>query len=211
MQQLIICFKLAKGVRTNTIVLGELEGKIMANSKSSWIWRLLGGIILVILGILILVYPKPTLAIAVLLVGIFLIIAGVFELIFGFSAEAKSAKWLFILQGIISLILGILIVVYPAITLAIFIYLLAAWAIIWGVFELIATFMVPEEVRQQVYGTGGKMLGIVIGLIAIVLGIVLAVYPEATLTIIIYLFGFLVVAIGALMAINSFGTRKTKA
>jgi len=183
----------------------------MANGKSSWIWRLLGGLILVILGILVLVYPDITLAIAVLLVGILLIIAGVFELIFGFSAEAKAAKWLFILQGIVSLVLGILIVVYPEITLTIFVYLLAAWAVIWGIFELIATFMVPAEVRQQVYGTGGKMLGILIGLIAIVFGIVLAVYPEATLTTIIYVFGILVIAIGVLVAINSFGTRKAKA
>jgi len=191
--------------------LGRIGGKTMANGKSSWIWRLLGGLILVILGILVLVYPDITLAIAVLLVGILLIIAGVFELIFGFSAEAKAAKWLFILQGIVSLVLGILIVVYPEITLTIFVYLLAAWAVIWGIFELIATFMVPAEVRQQVYGTGGKMLGILIGLIAIVFGIVLAVYPEATLTTIIYVFGILVIAIGVLVAINSFGTRKAKA
>lgn len=183
----------------------------MASGKSSWIWRMLGGIILVILGITILVYPDVTLELVILIVGIFLIIQGIFELIFGFSADAKGARWLFVLKGLISLVLGIIILVYPDETLTIFVYLVAAWAIIWGIFELVATFMVPAEVRQQVYGTGGKWLGVLIGLVAISFGIVLAVYPEATLTIIIYLIGFLVIVTGILMAVNSLGTRKAKA
>jgi uncharacterized membrane protein HdeD (DUF308 family) len=183
----------------------------MAEKKSSWLWRLLAGIILVILGIAILVYPDVTLAIIVLLVGIFLIIAGLFELIFGFSAEAKGARWLFILKGIINLLLGIVLLVYPDITLTIFVYIVAAWAIVWGIFELLATFMVPKEQSHAVYGTGGKWVGVIIGLIAIAFGIVIAVYPDATLSIIIYLVGFLVIAVGILMAINSFGTRPSKA
>ena len=183
----------------------------MAEKKSSWLWRLLAGIILVILGIAILVYPDITLAIIVLLVGIFLIIAGLFELIFGFSAEAKGARWLFILKGIINLLLGIVLLVYPDITLTIFVYIVAAWAIVWGIFELLATFMVPKEQSHAVYGTGGKWVGVIIGLIAIAFGIVIAVYPDATLTIIIYLVGFLAIAVGILMAINSFGTRPSKA
>jgi uncharacterized membrane protein HdeD (DUF308 family) len=183
----------------------------MANSKSSWIWRLLAGIILVILGIAILVYPDVTLEIVILIVGILFVIQGIFELIFGFSAEAKGARWLFILKGLISLILGVIILVYPNETLTIFVYLVAAWAIIWGIFEMIATFMVPKEVSHQVYGTGGKWMGVLIGLIAIAFGIILAVYPDATLTIIIYLVGFLVIVVGAMMAINSLGTRKSKA
>jgi uncharacterized membrane protein HdeD (DUF308 family) len=199
------------GYTVSTKVLGEFGGKIMASGKSSWIWRMLGGIILVILGITILVYPDVTLELVILIVGIFLIIQGIFELIFGFSADAKGARWLFVLKGLISLVLGIIILVYPDETLTIFVYLVAAWAIIWGIFELVATFMVPAEVRQQVYGTGGKWLGVLIGLVAIAFGIVLAVYPEATLTIIIYLIGFLVIVTGILMAVNSFGTRKAKA
>jgi len=183
----------------------------MANSKSSWIWRLLAGIILVILGIAILVYPDVTLDIVILIVGILFVIQGIFELIFGFSAEAKGARWLFVLKGLISLILGVIILVYPNETLTIFVYLVAAWAIIWGIFEMIATFMVPKENAHQVYGTGGKWMGVLIGLIAIAFGIVLAVYPDATLTIIIYLVGFLVIVVGAMMAINSLGTRKAKA
>jgi len=183
----------------------------MAEKKSSWLWRLLAGIILVILGIAILVYPDVTLAIIVLLVGIFLIIAGLFELIFGFSADAKGARWLFILKGIINLLLGIILLVYPDITLTIFVYIVAAWAIVWGIFELVATFMVPKEQSHSVYGTGGKWVGVIIGLIAIAFGIVIAVYPDATLSIIIYLVGFLVIAVGILMAINSFGTRPSKA
>jgi uncharacterized membrane protein HdeD (DUF308 family) len=183
----------------------------MAEKKSSWIWRLLAGIILIILGIAILVYPDVTLAIIVLIVGIFLIIEGIMELVFAFSAEAKGAKWIFILKGIIDLVLGLVLLFYPDITLTIFVYIVAAWAIVWGIFELVATFMVPKEQSHAVYGTGGKWVGMLIGLVAIAFGVVIAFYPDATLTVIIYLIGFLVIAVGALMAINSFGTRSSKA
>lgn len=191
--------------------LGQVWRESMASGKSSWIWRLLGGLILVILGIAILVYPDVTLEIVILIVGIFLIIQGILELIFGFSADAKGAKWLFVLKGLLSLILGIIILVYPNETITIFVYLVAAWAIIWGILELVATFMVPAEVRRSVYGAGGKWAGVLIGLIAIIFGIILAVYPEATLTVIIYLIGILVIIVGIMMAVNSFGTKKSNA
>jgi uncharacterized membrane protein HdeD (DUF308 family) len=174
---------------------------------------LLGGIVLIILGIVILVYPDVTLAILVLIVGVFLIIEGILDLLFGFTAEAKAigAWWIFLLKGIIDIVVGVLILVSPDITLMLFIYLVAAWAIIWGILELAATVKEWKEVEPSAYGTGGKWVGFLIGLIAIVFGSVLAVYPATTLSVIIWLVGFLVIIAGIMIAIISFGTRKTRA
>jgi uncharacterized membrane protein HdeD (DUF308 family) len=180
------------------------EGK-----KANWMWRLLGGILLVILGILVLIYPDITVEIVVIVFGVLMLFQGVLQAIFGLSApEAKSVKWLFVISGVLSIIIGILAILTPFYVLIAGWILIAAWAIVWGIFEIIAAFMVPAEAATKVYGTGGKWMAVVLGLIAIVLGIIFIVYPESSLTTVVYIAGILVIVLGLVMAFESFQLRK---
>lgn len=105
----------------------------METGETKWIWRVLGGLVLAILGLVIIVYPGLSLLLFVTIFGMFLIIAGIFEIAFGVTgAETGLLKGLFLVQGIFSIIIGILALILPGMTLLMATYLVAAWAFIWG-------------------------------------------------------------------------------
>lgn len=180
--------------------------------KANWLWRLLGGLILIVLGALIIAYPDITVEIVIFLFGILMLIQGILQCVFGMSApEAKNAKWIFLISGILSIIIGLLALLTPYYLVVAGWYLIAAWAIIWGIFEIIAAFTVPEEVGNRVYGSGGKWFAVLIGLLAIGLGVVFAIYPEGSLTTVVWLAGGLVIVLGLMVMLGAFQLKKSKA
>jgi uncharacterized membrane protein HdeD (DUF308 family) len=184
----------------------------MAGKKANWIWRLLGGLILIILGILVIAYPDITVEIVIFLFGIFMLIWGIMEAIFGLTApEAKGHKWWFVFVGVLSIIIGILALLTPYYVLVAGWYLIAAWGIVWGIFEIVAAFAIPKEMDSQVYGGGGKWLAVLVGLIAITLGVLFIIYPESSLTTVVWFAGGLTIVLGILVLIGSFQLKKAPA
>lgn len=64
----------------------------MELGKTSWIWRLLGGLALIVLGSLIIVYPGITLLLFVQIFGLFLFISGITEVAFGLTATGRGVE-----------------------------------------------------------------------------------------------------------------------
>ena len=74
-----------------------------------------------------------------------LLIFGVFAVISGITAVVAALRntevpgWgLLLFEGILGILVGVVALVWPGITALAFLYLLAAWAILTGIFELIA-------------------------------------------------------------------------
>lgn len=84
--------------------------------KGSWFFPLIGGIISILLGIFIFRYPGVSILNLVYLVGGWFIVRGIFDLlaIRGITAYAMSSGWR-IFIGIISIILGIMLLNKPVI------------------------------------------------------------------------------------------------
>ncbi|MGD1060529.1 MAG: DUF308 domain-containing protein, partial [Methanomassiliicoccales archaeon] len=65
-----------------------------------WIWRLLFGIALLLFGLIALVLPGWTAATLVIVIGVFLVAAGIFLILGGATGkEMKGAKWVVVLEG----------------------------------------------------------------------------------------------------------------
>lgn len=183
----------------------------MELGKTSWIWRLLGGLALIILGLLIVLYPGITILLFVEIFGLFLFISGITELAFGLTADGGGVeKSLFILQGIMAIIIGMLAFLLPGITLLMATYLVAAWAIIWGIVEIVAALTTQKEGQISIYGPNakvGKGVGLIVGVLALLLGIMTLVWPGVTLALIVIMVGSIVILIGILIAFGGFQAR----
>lgn len=192
----------------NGILTIDNPGDYLNMGETKWIWRVLGGIVLIVLGLVIIVYPGITLLLFVEILGAFLIIAGVTEIAFGLSGhESGTLKGLFVVQGIFSIIIGFLAILLPGMTLLLATYLVAAWAFIWGIMEIVAVLMVPDYMEGSTYGTSVKMskgIGVLIGLIAIAFGLLTLAWPGATLTLITLLAGSMVLLLGILIAVGGY-------
>ncbi len=84
----------------------------------------------------------------------------------------SSMKAWVMLEGITAIVAGIATLVRPSITTFVLAYLIAAWAIIAGIFQILAAI----ERRQVIVGARWSILS---GNLSVVLGLVLALQPTA--------------------------------
>jgi uncharacterized membrane protein HdeD (DUF308 family) len=176
--------------------------------EDNWVWRLITGLTLMVLGVLLLTYTGITLFVLIELFGLMMIFVGIIEVLFGISTpKGTGHRWLFVLRGFLTMVIGLLAVILPGVTLVVAVYLLAAWAIVWGVFELAAAFTLPEDLKLHVYGHRGRWFALIAGILAIMLGMAIIAYPAATLDVVVLLFGIMIIVVGLFTAISGFHSR----
>src|SRR6266545_234624 len=107
-------------------------------------WWVVGlrGLLAVVFGVVALVFPGITLTALVYLFGAYALVDGVFAITTAIGGSSGHRVW-FVLEGIAGIAAGILAFVFPVITGAALVYLIAAWAILTGVFEMVAGFELP--------------------------------------------------------------------
>lgn len=105
-----------------------------------WGWILAFGIANLILGMLALFMPVPATFAATLVIGAYLIAAGIFSLLAGTFGHGHEGRGYAILLGLISLIGGGVMVFRPIAGALSLTLLLAVWLIARGVLELVWGF-----------------------------------------------------------------------
>jgi uncharacterized membrane protein HdeD (DUF308 family) len=104
-------------------------------------WLFVRGILGIIVGIITFFWPAITMLALVLLIGAWALVAGIMELNFAFRAVKETgAKWLFAVSGILSIILGILLLVSPIAAAIAVIWAIGAYAIIVGIVLIVLGF-----------------------------------------------------------------------
>jgi uncharacterized membrane protein HdeD (DUF308 family) len=104
-------------------------------------WLFVRGILGIIVGIITFFWPAITMLALVLLIGAWALIAGIMELNFAFRAvKERGAKWLFAISGILSIILGILLLVSPIAAAIAVIWVIGAYAVIVGIVLIVLGF-----------------------------------------------------------------------
>lgn len=175
----------------------SIDKMIMARP---WWEMVVRGILLLILGIIAMVYPDITLAIIILLFGALILVEGIFLVIGSIVVRADDPMWVVLLiGGIISIILGSIILVWPDVTARVVLFLIGAWAIIVGTINL----MWALKVRKYEEVTG-KGVHAVFGLVGIAFGIICIAWPDGTAKTLIFIIGLLVTILGILLIISGF-------
>lgn len=166
-----------------------------------WWVLALRGLAAVLFGIAALVWPELTLVALVALFGIYAIADGVLSIIVGFrQTETHERWWLFLLEGLVGIAAGIIALVLPDVTLLALTYLAAAWALITGIFEIIAAIRLRREIE-------GEWLMVLTGIASIGLGVLLILLPGPALTAFIWIVGIYAIIFGLLLIFLAFRIR----
>jgi uncharacterized membrane protein HdeD (DUF308 family) len=169
-------------------------------SRYWWVLAL-RGLAAVLFGLVALIFPGIALLAFVFVFGAYALIDGITAVFVSFQERGSTSHWLALLvEGIVSIIIGILAFAWPAITALVLLYLVAAWAIITGVMEISAAFMRRLPVTQE------WALGLA-GVLSIIFGIILFVHPGAGLLTILWLVGIYAIVFGVLLIVRSFQFR----
>jgi uncharacterized membrane protein HdeD (DUF308 family) len=166
---------------------------------------LLRGIFALVFGVLALVLsPGITLTFLVYLFGAYAIVSGI-------SAAAmvlrytKGQGWaLLLVEGILGILTGVVAFVWPGPTALVFLFLIAAWAIVTGLMEIVGAFVLP-------IGTGRDWLLGLAGVASVIFGVLIAIRPVAGLVTIVWLIGIYAIVYGILYLVAYFQSRSLAA
>jgi uncharacterized membrane protein HdeD (DUF308 family) len=167
----------------------------------NWWSLLLRGLLAILVGILTFIWPGITLGALVLLFGAYALLDGVFSLVGAWYASKAHERWgVLLLQGVAGIVAATITVFWPAITALALVYIISAWAVVTGVFEIIAA------VRLRKYITGEWLLALG-GFASVLFGFLLVAFPLAGAIVIALWVGAYALVFGALMVALSFRLR----
>lgn len=127
---LTVLFGLLLLVNGIVVVLSAIG---FAASNLPWGWRITVGLLGILAGLIILRWPGETAVTALLFIGFWAIIVGISQVIGGIADHAALAHaWLVALDGVVAIIFGILMVVWPASGLLTLALLVGIFAIVHG-------------------------------------------------------------------------------
>jgi len=169
--------------------------------KRGW-WVLLArGVAAVLFGVIALVWPRLTVATLVLYFGVFALVDGVSDVI-GSIINRKEDKhwWLAVLRGLAGSATGILVLVWPQLTGLLLLFIIAARALVTGIFDIIMATRLRKEIE-------GELLLILGGLLSVLFGLIAFVRPGAGALAVITLIASYAIFIGVILIILAFRMR----
>jgi uncharacterized membrane protein HdeD (DUF308 family) len=130
--------------------VGSIVQAFQPESRGSRIWLVLIGVIALIAAFFAIFSPAVTAVTLTWILGIWLIVRGVFEAVGAFSSNMTTPRWLLLLSAALSILLGILFVANPgagAVGIAVW---LGITALVWGA----AFVAIGLAIRRELTGPG---------------------------------------------------------
>lgn len=164
----------------------------------NWWVMVLRGLAAVAFGILAMGWPGITLTSLILVFAAYALFDGVFSLVA--AVRQQDHRWVLALEGVAGVAAGLAALFMPRLTALVLLYIIAAWAIVTGVSEIMAA------IRMRSSLSGKVLLGIS-GALSIGFGILLMVWPGVGALTVLWLIGAYALAFGGIMMLLGFRLR----
>jgi uncharacterized membrane protein HdeD (DUF308 family) len=174
---------------------------MLAGVGRHWGWVLTFGIITLLAGLLTLAWPGRTIVVIAVLFGIQLVVAGIFRFVAALAADEESggARALLALLGVLSFIVGLYALRNVLVTIAALALLLGIYWIVNGAVETFAALS-----HKGMHGRGWTIF---MGLLSVVAGVVVLVYPSISLATLAVVLGFWLLVYGIMEIVLAFRLR----
>ncbi|MFG1796621.1 HdeD family acid-resistance protein [Nocardia sp. NPDC049149] len=178
-----------------------LEGPLQSLARSAWQTVLVTGFLSVVLGVIMLVWPGPTLLAAGILFGIYLVVTGFLQLMGAFGIPSSTGvRVLAFISGVLSIAIGVFCFRDELTS----ILLLGIWIGIGWLFRGVATVMMSLSEPAM----PGRGWNVFFGLITVIAGIVLIVWPLSSVATLAVVVGVWLIVLGIMEVVVAFGVRK---
>lgn len=113
-----------------------------------WLW-LLDGVLGVVVGALTLFMPGVTAVVLLMFIAAWAIVGGVLRIIAAIQLRREiEGEWLLGLGGALSILFGILLIVMPGAGIMSLVWLIAIWAITFGVLFIVLAFQLRKAGKE---------------------------------------------------------------
>lgn len=178
-----------------------MDTNVESVAKTVWWLVLLRGIFMVIFGIIALVSPGIALLTLVWVFGFYAILDGIAALVIGIRTRGE-AHWVWtIVQGVVSVLAGVIALIWPGVTALALLFVVAFWAIMLGIGEIGGAF----SSRRRGSNTWGWTLAA--GILNVVFGILLLTWPASGILTLVWLVGIFTLVGGVALILLAFRVR----
>ena len=165
----------------------------------SWQVTLILGALTLILGLVVSFHPTGSLNVLAVLLGILMILSGIFHLIRVFDQEELHRVWLGI-AGLMFIVVGVILIRHLHLTRAIIGLIIGITWIVQGLAALIGG--ISSDARE------GRAWWIAFGVISLIAGIVVAATPASSLNVLAVLLGIWFIIMGIFEIIGGLMLRR---
>ncbi len=176
-----------------------MEGSFVVRN---WVSMLVKGLLGVIFGVILMVWPRETVSAIITIFGIFSLLIGVIFAIAFFMEVSHKEKWgMSLALALVFIFLGSLAIARTETTFVVFMFLLVAWLIAAGAIEIAAGQAMGPEFKY-------RWLLVVKGIISILVALGLMLFTAPTLKLLVFIYGITIVVMGLIDIFMSFSVRK---
>lgn len=170
-----------------------------------WWTLVLRGIAAIAFGVLTFIWPGISLLSLVILFGAYAIVNGALNLALAGRGPAGEQRWgSMVFEGAVSVVAGVLTLIWPAISALVLLFLVAAWAIVTGVAQL------ASAIRLRKLITNEWLLGLM-GVLSVAFGVLLMIFPGAGALAVVVWIGAYALVVGVLMVALGIRLRRRSA
>ncbi|MFZ1401203.1 MAG: HdeD family acid-resistance protein [Candidatus Promineifilaceae bacterium] len=163
----------------------------------NWWLVALRGLFAILFGVVAMIWPGITVQALVIVFGVYAVVDGVLSSVTAVGNRKHYPRWgLVLLNGQLSIMAGVMAFVWPSIAALVLLFLIAAWTIVTGLFEVAGAI----ALRRELEGEGWLVLS---GILSVLFGLAVVIWPGAGALALIWLiaayaivFGITLIALG---------------
>jgi uncharacterized membrane protein HdeD (DUF308 family) len=165
----------------------------------NWWALLLRGIAAVLFGLAALFWPGLTLVVLIVFFGAYALVDGVFAIVAGIRGS-EGSRWLLLAEGVLGVLAGLVAFFWPGMTAMVLLFLISAWAIFTGLLKVVMAIAFRRRIENE------WLMGLS-GVLSVLFGVVLAVWPGAGLLSLVWLVGIYALIFGVALIVLGFRAR----
>ena len=178
-----------------------LVGFTAIEPRLAWPLAALRGVFAVLFGVLALIWPGTTVLVLAILYGVYAIFDGIGGVMQAFRPGDAAHRAAYGVLGLLGIVAGVLVLLWPGITVLVLALLVGFWAIFTGIVEIVAAIRLRKQIE-------GEAFLIAAGALSLIAGIVIVFNPVAGAFGIALLVGIYALIYGVILLVLAFRLRK---
>jgi len=176
------------------------EAMLHALAENWWL-TLLRGVLAILFGVLTIFWPGATIIMLATLYGAFVLFDGILALAAAIRGGSPAPRWWLVVVGLAGLVAGIAAFLFPGMTALMLLYFIAAWAIATGIMQVVGAI----QLRKQIDNEWSLILN---GALSVIFGVVLVIVPGAGALALATILGIYAIVFGVLLVSLSLRLRQ---
>jgi len=185
-----------------TLPSNPISAQYAEIARGAWIWAVVRGVLAILFGIIAMAWPGKTAVVLAIIIGLFAIVDGIIDLVDAIRHRGTPGVGLRVLLGIVSLLFGLTLVIWPDEVIGFVLIMIAIWSIIIGALQIIANVGIRKE------APGAWVWGVIAGALGVVFGILVLFNLAVGLVALVWLIGIWAIVFGVVLIVLGLQVRK---